>query len=44
VQQGRLGHGAARAVGDEQRLVAIALDEDHGELVAPHAREDVLLA
>ena len=44
MQQRRVGHGAARAVGEEQRLVAIALDEDHAELVGAHAREDVLLA
>jgi hypothetical protein len=43
-QQRGLGHSTPRAVGHEQRPVAIALDEDRPELVAADAGEHVLLA
>ena len=44
VAQRRLGDRAPRAVGAHQRLVAVALDEDHAVLVGAHAGEHVLLA
>ena len=44
VAQRGLGHGAARAVGAQQGLMAIALDEDDAVGVGAHPRQDVLLA
>ena len=44
VAHGRLGDRTPRAVGPHQRLMAVALDEDHAVLVGAQAREDVLLA
>jgi hypothetical protein len=44
VAQRRLGYRAPRAVRAQQRLMAIALDEDDAVGVAAHPREDVLLA
>ena len=44
VAQRRLGHGAPRAVGAQQGLMAIALHEDDAVGVGAHPRDDVLVA